>query len=141
MTTLKDILTRRYGYRRGDFGATGLVRVDCDEGTISPVPLEDIFTPRSVSPAKVVRLAALFRPAQGVTLRGIGREKSRSFRVLLVSDDGLTVESPAVAREFLPWRGLRHGLLRPELIVFHDPQEATCCAPGKSTETQAMRAD
>jgi hypothetical protein len=140
MTTLKDVLTRCYGYGRGDFGATGLVRVDCEEGTISPVPLQDIFTPHTVSPAKVVRLAAIFRPAQGVTLKGIGREKARSFRILMVSGDGLMVETPSAAREFLPWHALRHGLLRPELIVFDDPGQGASRAPEKPGESGAARA-
>ncbi|MBC7950578.1 MAG: hypothetical protein H7Z12_01990 [Rhodospirillaceae bacterium] len=140
MTTLKDILTQCYGYRRSDFGATGLVRVDCEEGTISPVPLQDIFTPHTVSPAKVVRLAAVFQPAQGVMLKGIGREKTRSFKILLVSGDGLMVETPAAAREFLPWHSLRHGLLRPELIEFEGPEQPNCRMPKKTGETGAARA-
>lgn len=118
MATLKDILIRQYGYRRADFGATGLVRVDCSEATISPVPLEDIFTPRSVSPAKVVRLDSLFRPGQIVELRGVGRERLRRFRVLAVSGEGLTVDMADAGRQFLPWQALRQGLIRPELISF-----------------------
>ncbi|MBC7951810.1 MAG: hypothetical protein H7Z12_08350 [Rhodospirillaceae bacterium] len=140
MTTLKEILTQCYGYRRGDFGATGLVRVDCEEGTISPVPLQDIFTPHTVSPAKVVRLAAVFCAAQGVTLKGIGREKTRSFKVLMVSGDGLMVETPSAAHEFLPWHALRHALLRPELMVFDGPEQPTCRMPKKPSETGAARA-
>jgi hypothetical protein len=116
MTSLKDILTHRFGYRRGDFGATGLVRVDCEEGTISPVPLQDIFTPRTVDPAKVVRLADLFRPGQVVGLNAVGREPARRFTVLTVTPDGLMVEGEE--REFLPWNAMRHGLIRPEMIVF-----------------------
>ncbi|MBX9634081.1 MAG: hypothetical protein K2X44_03785 [Magnetospirillum sp.] len=126
MTTLREILTQCYGYRRGDFGSTGLVRVDCEEGTISPVPLRDIFTPQTTSPAKVVRLAAVFRPGQGVMLKGVGREKGRRFKVLSVSADGLTVGTPAVASQFLPWHSLRHGLLRPELMVFEGPEQPNC---------------
>lgn len=139
MTTLKDILTQCYGYRRGDFGATGLVRVDCEEGTISPVPLQDIFTPHTVSPAKVVRLAAVFLPAQRVTLKGIGREKARSFKILMVSGDGLMVETPGSAHEFLPWNALRYALLRPELMVFDGPEQPTCRMPGKPRESGAAQ--
>jgi hypothetical protein len=118
MVTLKDILVRRYGYGRDDFGSAGLVRLDLEEATLSPVPLHDIFTPHRIDPAKVVRLTALFRPGQSVTLRGIGRAPTQTFAVLMVSGDGLMVESGTGGRELLPWARLRHGLMRPELLVF-----------------------
>lgn len=124
MTTLKEILIQHYGYRRGDFGSTGHVRVDCEEGTISPVPLEDIFTPHSMSPNKVVSMAGLFRPAQGVTLRGIGREPPLRFTVVVVASNGLTVETPGGTRDFLSWSRLRHGMIRPEMLVFDGARPA-----------------
>ena len=140
MTSLKDVLTRRFGYRRSDFGTTGLVRLDCEDGTISPVPLEDIFTPRTANPAKVVRLADLFRPGQEITLKGIGREKARRFSVLMVSGDGLMVDAASGGREFLPWNALRHGLIRPELIVFEGDFAAGMMPPGEQMKSGAARA-
>jgi len=140
MITLKEILTRRFGYRRGDFGATGLVRLDCEEGTISPVPLEDIFTPRTVSPAKVVRLAELFRPGHDIMLKGIGREKARRFSVLMVGADGLTVDGGPEGREFLAWNALRHGLIRPELIVFQGDFAAQAAQLAERADQGAARA-
>lgn len=118
MSTLKDVLVRHYRYGPKDFGAAGLVRLDLEEGTLSPVPLRDIFTPTSGEPAKVVRLAALFRPGQQVTVLGIGRAPTRHFTVLAVAADGLEVESSGGGREHLAWAALRHGLMRPELLVF-----------------------
>ena len=127
MATLNDVLVRRYGYGPHDFGSAGMVRVDCQEGTLSPVPMRDIFTPHSTSPAKVVRLAALFRPGQDLPLTGIGRAPTRRLAVLMVSGDGLMVRTAQSAREFLPWDQLRHALMRPELLIFHavsgHPQE------------------
>ncbi|MCR6631106.1 MAG: hypothetical protein NVV74_14245 [Magnetospirillum sp.] len=117
MVTLKDILVRRYGYNRDDFGSAGLVRLDLEEGTLSPVPLHDIFTPHRIDPAKVVRLTALFSPGQQLTLMGVGRAPTRRFTVLMVSGDGLMVEGGG-ARELVGWEILRHGLMRPELLVF-----------------------
>lgn len=133
MATLKDILVRHYGYGRDDFGSAGLVRLDCAEGTLSPVPMHDIFTPHRGDPAKVVRLAALFRPGQGVTLIGIGRAPTRRFTILMVSGDGLMAETPESAHEFLPWERLRHALMRPELLIFHGNSESerTCVEQGK----------
>lgn len=119
MTTLKDVLIRRYGYGRDDFGSAGLVRLDCAEGTLSPVPMRDIFTPHSIDPAKVVRLAALFRPGQVMTLTGIGRSPTRRLVIQAVGDLGLTAEMPPDGSEFVPWEGLRHALMRPELLIFH----------------------
>ena len=138
MTSLKEILIRRFGYRRGDFGATGLVRLDCEEGTISPVPLQDIFTPCTVSPAKVVRLADLFRPGQEVMLSAVGREKARRFVELMVAPDGLMVE--AEGRVFLPWNALRHGLIRPEMIVFCGGAPCHPVRPEKSAGLRVVRA-
>lgn len=120
MATLKQLLVQRYGYGAADFGAAGMVRLDCQEGTLSPVPMRDIFTPHSTSPAKVVRLAALFRPGQELTLTGIGRAPTRRMVVLMVSGDGLMVRTAESAHEFLPWERLRHALMRPELLIFHD---------------------
>lgn len=120
MATLKDVLVRRYGYGRDDFGSAGMVRLDCEEGTLSPVPMRDIFTPHSTDPAKVVRLAALFRPGQAVTLTGIGRAPTRRLTILMVSGDGLMAQTGQAAREFLPWERLRHALMRPELLIFHE---------------------
>lgn len=119
MATLKDILVRRYGYGPDDFGSAGLVRLDCAEGTLSPVPMRDIFTPHSIDPAKVVRLTALFRPGQAVTLTGIGRFPTRRLTIVSVGGDGLMVETAPQTREFLPWERLRHALMRPELLIFH----------------------
>lgn len=139
MATLKEVLIRRYGYGRGDFGTAGLVRLDCEEGTISPVPLMDIFTPHSSHPGKVVRLVSLFQPQQRLVLRGIGREPSRRFRVLMVSGDGLMVETASTARRFLPWARLRHGLIRPELLVFEG--ESTPAPPvAKGDNSSAQKA-
>lgn len=121
--TLKELLVRRHGYRQGDFGSAGFVRVDFEEGTISPVSLQDIFTPRR-SPARVVRLAALFRPGQEVTVKGVGRIPARRFKVIEVGQDGLTVETPEHQAAFLGWPSLRHGLSRPELIVLADTEAA-----------------
>jgi hypothetical protein len=133
MATLRDVLTRRYGYGADDFGSAGLVRLDCAEGTLSPVPMHDIFTPHSVDRAKVVRLAALFRPGQELTVTGIGRSPTRRLTILMVSGDGLMAEISPHTREFLPWERLRHALMRPELLIFHDnfdgPQRMT--TPGK----------
>lgn len=124
MATLKDILIRRYGYGRDDFGSAGLVRLDLAEATLSPVPMHDIFTPHRGDPAKVVRLAALFRPGLGVTLTGIGRSPTRQFRVVAVQDDGLMVQAAQANAEFLPWERLRHALMRPELLIFHNDPAA-----------------
>lgn len=119
MTTLKDVLVRRYGYGADDFGSAGMVRLDCAEGTLSPVPMRDIFTPHSIDPAKVVRLAVLFRPGQVVTLTGIGRSPTRRLVIQAVGDLGLTVEAAPDGSEFMPWERLRHALMRPELLIFH----------------------
>lgn len=118
MVTLKDVLVRGYGYDRDDFGSAGLVRLDTEEGTLSPVPLHDIFTPHRINPAKVVRLTSLFRSGQQVTLKGVGRAPTCSFTVLDVARDGLVVENGGGTRETMPWAHLRHGLMRPELLVF-----------------------
>ncbi|MGE5514840.1 MAG: hypothetical protein ACM31D_03365 [Bacteroidota bacterium] len=125
MATLKDILVRRYGYGPDDFGSAGLVRLDCAEGTLSPVPMRDIFTPHSIDPAKVVRLTALFHPGQAVTLTGIGRFPTRRMTVLTIGDDGLMVETAPQTHEFLPWERLRHALMRPELLIFHENSAAS----------------
>ncbi len=124
MATLRDILVRRYGYGRDDFGSAGMVRLDCAEGTLCPVPMHDIFTPHRANPAKVVRLGALFRPGQRLTLRGIGRAPTVEVAVLRVSADGLTVRAGENSHEFLPWERLRHALMRPELLIFHDNSAA-----------------
>lgn len=139
MATLKEVLIRRYGYGRGDFGTAGLVRLDCEEGTLSPVPLMDIFTPHSSHPGKVVHLASLFQSQQRVVLKGIGREPSRRFRVLMVSGDGLMVETAFTARRFLPWARLRHGLIRPDLLVF-EGESIPAVPPAQDTETSAQKA-
>lgn len=118
MTSLKEVLVRRYGYGPGDFGTAGLVRLDCEEGTLSPVPLRDIFTPHSTHPAKVVRLSSLFQPQQVVVLKGVGREPAMRFRVLMVSGDGMMVEMLPAGRRFVAWAGLRHGLIRPDRMLF-----------------------
>lgn len=120
MTTLRDVLVRCYHYGRDDFGSAGMVRLDCAGGTLSPVPMRDIFTPHSIDPAKVVRLTDLFRPGQVVTLTGIGRAPTRRLAILAVEGQGLTVENGDGAREFLPWEHWRHALMRPELLIFHD---------------------
>lgn len=125
MATLKDVLVRRFGYGRDDFGSAGMVRLDCEQGTLSPVPMHDIFTPHSTDPAKVVRLAALFRPGQALTLTGIGRSPTRRLVVLMASGDGLMVQTAEAAHEFLPWERLRHALMRPELLVFHEKQQSS----------------
>lgn len=133
MATLKDVLVRRYGYGPDDFGSAGLVRLDCAEATLSPVPMRDIFTPHSIDPAKVVHLQALFRPGQVVTLTGIGHSPTRRLTVLTVGDDGLTAETAPDTREFLPWEQLRHALMRPELLIFHTNSDAAAGTkdPGK----------
>jgi hypothetical protein len=118
MSTLKDVLVRRYGYGPHDFGSAGLVRLDLEEGTLSPVPLRDIFTPTQGEPAKVVHLADLFRSGQEVTLTGIGRAPTRRFAVTSVMADGLEVRTAEGRAEHMPWSALRHGLMRPELLVF-----------------------
>jgi hypothetical protein len=118
MVTLKDVLVRGYGYGPDDFGSAGLVRLDLEEATISPVPLHDIFTPHSIDPAKVVRLASLFRAGQNVLLKGVGRAPTRRFVVVAVESGGLAVETDGGEREMLGWVALRHGLMRPELLVF-----------------------
>ncbi|HLO75255.1 MAG TPA: hypothetical protein VK196_02210 [Magnetospirillum sp.] len=133
MATLKDILVRRYGYGRDDFGSAGLVRLDCAEGTLSPVPMHDIFTPHRGNPAKVVRLAALFQAGQVLTLTGVGRAPTRQLTILMVSGDGLMAQTPECTREFLPWERLRHALMRPELLIFHDNSPQT---PALSDETK-----
>lgn len=120
VATLKDVLVRRYGYGRDDFGSAGLVRLDLTEATLSPVPMRDIFTPHSSNPAKVVHLAALFRPGQVLTLTGVGRSPTCQLSILTVADDGLNVQNGPGEPEFWPWERLRHALMRPELLIFHD---------------------
>lgn len=136
MATLKDVLIRRYGYGRDDFGSAGMVRLDCEQGTLSPVPMHDIFTPHSTDPGKVVRLAALFRPGQALTLTGIGRSPTRRLMVLMVSGDGLMVATAEAAHEFLPWERLRHALMRPELLVFHENQQSAAKNEGAGKKVQ-----
>jgi|AGTN01.1.fsa_nt_gi hypothetical protein len=137
MATLRDVLIRGYGYGRGDFGTAGLVRLDCEAGTISPVPLRDIFTPYSTHPGKVVRLASLFQPQQIVVLSGIGREPSRRFRVLMVSGDGVMAQTETTPRRFLPWASLRSGLIRPDLMAFEG--DSIPAIPPAAKENQGAR--
>lgn len=118
--TLKDVLIRRYRYGRDDFGSAGMVRLDCAEGTLSPVPMHDIFTPHRSDPAKVVRLSELFRPGQHITLRGIGRAPTQDIAVLAVTEAGLTAKIGGAEPEEMRWERLRHALMRPELLIFHE---------------------